>query len=331
MTLFTTTRRALGLAALAAAGALFAGAAQAEMTLRLAHYASTGSTTQAAAEYFAEEVAKRTNGEIRVTIHPAHELGDDPSQVRGVRLGTIDMAVIGTTFFTGVIPEVNVLDLPYLFASREHAYKVLDGDIGDDIHALFADKGIEVLGNWEIGFRNITNNVRPIHTPADVVGLKMRTNPNPAHVRAFEIWGAQPTPMPFNEVYLALETGVVDGQENPVVLIREMRFYEVQKYLSLTRHAYTTAFLAMNKNTYDGLSEDQRRILSEVGQLAGQKERDLNAAREASALEEMEAAGLEVVMDPDREAFRAAAQEATRADYVAKFGTGLLDRIDAAR
>lgn len=316
------TVAAMSLMAAAAAPAL------ADTTLRLSHFASTGSTTHAAAMMFAEEVAARSDGEITVTVHPAHELGDDPSQVRGVRLGTIDMAIIGNTFFTGMAPELSVLDLPYLFASPEHAYAVLDGDVGDDIHGIFRDNGIQVLGNFEIGFRNITNNVRPVTSPEDVAGLSIRTTPNPAHVAAFEAFGASPTPMPFSEVYLSLETGAVDGQENPVTLIHAMRFNEVQEHLSLTRHAYTASFLAMNAGRFDGLTEDQQAMLLEVGQMAGQHERDLIAANEADALAAMVAEGLQVVENPDIDAFREIAAVA-REDYIADHGTEMLDRIDA--
>ncbi len=319
------------IASVAASALLFASVAQAEITLRLAHYASTGSTTHAAAEIFAEEVETRSNGEIKVSLHPAHELGDDPTQVRGVRLGTIDMAVIGNTFFTGMAPELNALDLPYLFVSREHAYRVLDGDIGADLHALFGNNGMQVLGNWEIGFRNITNSRGPIHSPEDLQGLSIRTTPNPAHVAAFEALGASPTPMSFSEVYLALETGAVDGQENPIVLIHAMRFHEVQKHMSLTRHAYTAAFLVMNEGRFSALSDEHQALLLEVGRMAGQKERDLIAEREAASLQAMRDDGLEVNENPDREAFRAVVMEATRAAYVEQFGSELLDRIDAAR
>lgn len=316
-------------AAVAALGLALAAPAAAQTTLRLAHYASTTSTTHAAAEMFASEVEARTEGAIQVTVHPAHELGDDPSQVRGVRLGTIDMAVIGNTFFTGMAPELSALDLPYLFTSPAHAYAVLDGDIGADIHAIFRGHGIQVLGNWEIGFRNITNNVRPIRTPDDLAGLSIRTTPNPAHVTAFEAFGASPTPMPFSEVYLALETGAVDGQENPVVLTHAMRFHEVQRHMSITRHAYTAAFLVMNGGRFDRFSEEERAMFLEVGQMAGQHERDLIAEREAASLAAMVADGLEVVEDPDRDAFRTIAVEAARTAYVDAHGTALLDRIDA--
>ena len=316
-------------AAFVALGLALAAPVSAQTTLRLAHYASTTSTTHAAAEMFASEVEARSGGAIRVTVHPAHELGDDPSQVRGVRLGTIDMAVIGNTFFTGMAPELSVLDLPYLFTSPDHAYAVLDGDIGAEIHDIFRTHGIQVLGNWEIGFRNITNNVRPIATPDDLRGLSIRTTPNPAHVTAFEAFGASPTPMPFSEVYLALETGAVDGQENPVVLTHAMRFHEVQRYMSITRHAYTAAFLVMNAGRFDRFSEEERAMLQEVGQIAGQHERDLIAAREAASLAAMIEDGLEVLEEPDREAFRAIAVESAHTAYVDNHGTALLDRIDA--
>ena len=318
-------------AAGAALAVLVAVPAAAQQQLRLAHYASTSSTTHAAAEHFKEEVEQRTDGEITVSIHPAHELGDDPSQVRGVRLGTIDMAVIGNPFFTAVIPELNALDLPFLFESPEHAYRVLDGEIGDTIHGWFQEEGMQVLGNWEIGFRNITNSERPIVEPSDLEGLAIRTTPNPAHIKAFETWGANPTPMSFNEVYLALETGAVDGQENPVVLIHAVRFHEVQEHMSLTRHAYTAAYLVMNRGKFGDLTEEQRQVLLEAGQNAGQFERDLVAERESKSLEAMKAEGLQVEENPNREAFMAAAKDVTRAAYVEEHGSELLDRIDAAR
>ena len=327
----SVTHRPLGVAAIALAASLVTVTpADAETQLRLSHYASTASTTHEAAQFFADEVEKRTDGELTVSVHPANELGNGPDQVRGLRLGTLDMAVVGNTFFTAVIPELAAFDLPYLFASREHAYEVLDGEIGSELLSKFEDNRMKVLGNWEIGFRNITNNVRPIETPADLAGINLRVNPNKTHVAAFEAWGANPTPINFSELYLALETGSVDGQENPVVLIEAMRFNEVQEHLSLTRHAYTGAFLAMNKGIFDGLSGEHQDVLTTVGREAGQMERDLNAVKEGGALDKMRDAGLKVVEDPDRDAFREMVVEITRKGYVDEFGDELLTRIDDA-
>ncbi|MCB1810010.1 MAG: TRAP transporter substrate-binding protein DctP, partial [Candidatus Competibacteraceae bacterium] len=174
-------------------------------------------------------------------------------------------------------------------------------------------------------------NLRPVSVPADLQGMKIRTTPNPAHVKAFELLGANPTPMPFAELYVALQTGTVDGQENPVVHIYNSRLHEVQKYLSLTAHAYTAAPLVMNLPKFNSLSPEHQQLLLTAAHEAVVYERQLNQEQAEESLAKIKQAGLEVVETPDTEAFRAIVAEPTRALYSDQFGTELLDKIDALR
>lgn len=325
------TRRMLGGlgAAFGLALAMTPLAAQ-ETTLRFAHYGAAGDTVTKAGEKFAELVSEKTGGALAIELFPNGELGSSPTMLEGARLGTIDIVSTGNPYFTGSMPQLNVLDLPFLFQSDAHAFAVLDGEIGTELMASMNDAGLQGLAFWELGFRNITNNERPINGPGDLKGLKLRTTPNPAHVLAFETMGANPTPMPFGEVYSALQTGTIDGQENPVNHIYANKLYEVQKYLSLTGHAYTTSPVVINAGKWASLSPEFQTALGEAALEAATFQRDLEDEEEAGSLQAMKDAGMEVVEDPDIEAFRDAVAEVTRQSYADQFGTDLLDRIDAA-
>lgn len=314
---------AVALAALAATGA------EAQTTLRFAHTQPTSDTHHAAAERFAEIVKERTGGELDVSIHPAGEFGNDPSLLEGVRLGTIEIAQTGNPFYTRFEPKLNVLDLPFLFADYDHVYQTIDGEIGRQLLGELEKHGMKGLAFWEIGFRKLTNSKRAVTTPDDMKGLKIRTTPNPAHVQAFEILGASPTPMAFTEVYLALETGTVDGQENPLNIIRSNKFQEVQKYLSFTDHAYTVSIVSMNLGKFEGLPAEQQQVLLDAAQEAAVFQRQLNRDQAASDLEAIEAAGVEVTQEIDREAFKTLVYEPVKQSYVDKFGSDMLDEIEA--
>jgi len=317
-------------AALGVLLAVAASGAAAETVVRFGHYATPDDTPGQAAERFKQLVEEGTGGEVKIQIHPAYELGNDPTMLRGTRIGTQDMTVVGNPYFTSFAPELNVLDLPFLFRSHEHAYQVFDGPIGRQLLDGLEAYGLKGLALWEIGFRNITNSVRPIEQPADLDGLKIRTTPNPAHVRAFELLGANPTPMPFPEVYPALQTGTVDGQENPVVLIWKVRLYEVQDHLSLTRHAYTASPLVMNLDAFKQLAEEHQQVILDAALEAARYERQLNRELEDEAMQVIKDAGVAVVEDPDREAFRAIVEKETRQMYIDNFGDEVLQAIDAA-
>ena len=314
-----------------ALGAMSGHEVLAQTTLRFAHTQPTSDTHHLAALRFAELVEKGTNGEVTVSVHPAGELGSDPAILEGVRLGTIDIGQTGNPFYTRFEPKLNVLDLPYLFDGYEHVYKVIDGDVGKELLAELEKHRMKGLAFWEIGFRKITNSKRPIRSPEDLQGLKIRTTPNPAHVQAFKLWGANPTPMPFTEVYLALETGTVDGQENPLNIIRSNRFQEVQSHLSFTDHAYTVSIVSMNLRKFEGLTDEQQQVVLDAAHEAAIYQRQLNRDQEADDLAAIKKAGVEVIEDVDKEAFKKVVYEPVKATYAREFGTDLLDRIEAAR
>ncbi len=230
--------------------------ASAQIVLRFAHTIATEDAMHLATVEFAKKVAQRTGNAVQIEVFSGGQLGNDTKILEAVKLGAIDLVMTGNPFFSSFAPEMNVLDLPYLFRDYEHAYKVVDGPIGAELLRAVERNGMKGIGSLEIGFRNVTNSKRPVRVPDDMKGLKIRTTPNPAHLLAFRLLGANPVPMAFTEVYLALKTGTVDGQENPITLIQAMKFYEVQKYLSLTQHAYTVANVVMNAKRYAGLTPD---------------------------------------------------------------------------
>jgi tripartite ATP-independent transporter DctP family solute receptor len=318
----------VALVGLMAAFAVGSGSASAaKVTLRFAHTQPTTDTHHAAALLFAKRVKELTNGEVEVSVHPAGELGNDPGILEGVRLGTIDIGQTGNPFYTRFAPRLNVLDLPYLFSTYEGVYKVLDDEIGKGLLANLEKNRMKGLAFWEIGFRKITNSKRAILKPADLQGLKIRTTPNPAHVAAFKMWGANPTPMPFTEVYLALETGAVDGQENPLNIIRSNRFQEVQKYLSYTDHAYTVSIVSMNLRKFESLTPDQQKALLTAAHEAAVAQRKLNRDQESQDLAAIKAAGVQVTENIDKKEFAKIVLEPVKEEYVKKFGSDVVDAI----
>lgn len=314
----------------AAALAGLASPASAETTLRFAYTQSPSDSHHLAATRFKEQVEAATKGELKITLHPGGELGSDPALLEGVRLGTIDIVEAGNPFFTRFEPKLNVLDLPYLFEDYDHVYRVIDGPVGRRLLDGLDKHGMKGLAFWEIGFRSVTTKDRPIRTPDDLKGLRIRTTPNPAHVEAFKLLGAVPTPLPFTEVYLALETGTVDGQENPLGTIRAARFYEVQDHLTLSRHAYTVSIVAMNQGKWDALSPDQQKIILDAAAEAQKHQRELNREIDQTAMKTIREAGMQVVEEIDTEAFRKVVFDPVKATYVGEHGSEDVDEILAA-
>jgi tripartite ATP-independent transporter DctP family solute receptor len=311
----------------AAVVCLAATSASAEVRVRVAHTLSTTDTHHLAALKLKELVETATNGEVRVSVHPAGELGNDPALLEGIRLGTIDVAFTGNPFYTRFEPKLNVIDLPYLFKNNEHVYRVIDGPIGQELLAGLEKHRMKPLAFWEIGFRHITNSKRAIKTPKDLEGLKIRTTPNPAHVLAFKLLGAIPTPMPFTEVYMALETHAVDGQENPVFQITANRLHEVQKHMSLTGHAYTASIIAMSQTKWNGLTAPQQKVMMDAAKEAQIYQRELNRKATVESMDLMRKAGLGIVEDIDTSAFQSVVTEQVKANYVKDHGSTIVDAI----
>jgi TRAP-type transport system periplasmic protein len=269
------------LAGLLALGAATA-AAQAPARLRFSHTVPESDSQHKAALEFSRRVKERTQGGVEIQVFANSQLGNDVTLVTGVRSGTIDIGATGNPFVTGLAPKLNALDLPYQFADAQHAYRTLDGAVGRSLLDELSAHQIKGLAFWEIGFRSLGNNKRPINGAEDIRGLKIRTTPNPSHLKAFQLLGANPQPMPFAEVFGALESGAVDGQENPPTLMLSSKMFEVQKYLSLTRHAYTPLVVIMNKARFDG-GGGRRGELPAQAQRRRREGRDCPAARQGHA------------------------------------------------
>lgn len=280
-------------------------AAQPPTILNFAHGGSIHHQYHVAAKKFAELVRAKTNGQLQIAIFPNGELGSEGVASEGVRLGSIDMAVIASGgMLANWVPEIQVFDLPYLFRDRPHAYAVLDGAVGRDLNRKIAGVGIENLAYWEIGVRHLTNNVRPIVTTEDVRGLKMRVMPVKVYIKTAQALGANVLPIAFSELYGSLQRGIVNGQENPLATIRSMKFYEAQKYLTLTGHAYSPALVVINQQRYQQLPEAWRLALRTAAREAAEYQRQLIQAQEASDLEFLERHGMTINHPKNLQSFR---------------------------
>ncbi len=257
----------------------------------------------------ADAVEERTDGQVTIEVFANSEIGAERELTEGMGLGTVDLVVSSTAPVTNFVPELGVLDVPFLFKDRDSAVEVLEGDIGDELFAKMEDNGIIGLSWGENGYRHITNAVRPIETPKDLEGLKIRTQENEIHLAAFEALGAQPTPMAWTEAITALQQGVVDAQENPAIVADQFSLYDAnQKYMSLTGHVYSVAIYMMSQKTYDKLPEELRDIVVEEGQKAGARERDLIVEMEKESIQTLKDQGMEIIEDIDTAPFQEAVQ-----------------------
>ena len=281
------------------------------------------------ARKYAELVAQRSGNRVKMDIYPATQLGSERDLVEGLQLGTVDLVVTSTGPLGGFVPRMFVVDLPFLFRDKAHAYKVLDGPLGKSLLEPFAAKGIMGLAFWENGFRNITNNVRPIEKPEDLRGIKIRTMENKIHLASFRAWGASPTPMAWGEVYTALQQKTIDGQENPIAIIYTAKLYEVQKYLALTGHFYSPSPLLMSLKAYNGLPRDIQKIMLDAAIECATFERNLLRDEEARQIADLKAKGMQVAT-PDKKPFQDAAASVYR-EFEAQFGKDLIDKIIATR
>lgn len=238
-------------------------AAHAQTVLRLGHVGEVGSHFDAASIEFAKRVKEKSGGKIEVQLFPGSQLGSDKDMLQKMKLGQVDF-FIPSSILSSVAPEFGVFDMPYIIKDRTHAAKVAK-ELGDSLFRPKAEaKGVKILAFWENGFRHITNNVRPIVTPEDLKGVKLRTPQGEWRVKMFRAYGANPSPLAFSEVFTALKTGVMDGQENPLINVWSAKFYEVQKYLSLTGHVYIPAYLVASPKTFASWPADVQKIISET-------------------------------------------------------------------
>jgi len=283
-----------------------------------------------AMDLMAKRVEELTNGSVTVKVFYDNQLGDPTTLVKNLQQGTVDIAATGDSYYAGVVPAIQVFELPFLFENYDQARVGVDGPVGEKVLAKFEGTGIKALNFWEIGFRHLTTNSTPVKTPEDLKGVKIRTLPAPVQVKTWELLGALPTPMDFSEVYTSLQQGVIDAQENPLNNITSAKFYEVQKHLSLTGHVYTPMLLAMSQMTWDKLSEEQRQAIITAGKEAQEHERQLISEGEAKDLELIEQSGVTIERNPDVAAFKAIAQGAYEV-FTKDHGDELIKEIQGSK
>lgn len=274
---------------------------------------------------FAELVWQRTGNRVKIEIYPSNQLGNERDMVEGLQLGTVDLVVSSTGPLGGFVPKIFVVDLPFLFRDKQHAYKVLDGPTGRELLEAFKPVGIKGLAFWENGFRHITNNARQIEKPEDLKGIKIRTMENKIHLATFKAFGASPTPMAWGEVYSALQQKTIDGQENPIAVIYTSKIYEVQKYLSLTGHFYSPAMLLMSAKAFDSLPGDIQKSMVDTAFECAQFERNFLGETEAAQLNELKAKGMQVAT-PDKKPFQDAAAPIYK-EFESQFGKEMIEKI----
>ena len=286
--------------------ALFAQTALAQTELKLGHVGEPGSLIGAAADEFAKRVNPKLGGKYKVVTYGSSQLGGDKEMLQKLKLGTIDM-VEPSTVMSSEADIFGVFEMPYLVKSREHMKKIEKELFWSKIEPAAEKKGIKVLAVWENGFRHITNSKHPIVTPADLKGIKLRVPEGKWRVKMFQAYGANPSPMKFSEVFTALQTGVMDGQENPFAQIASAKFYEVQKYLSLTGHVYTPAYLVVSPKKWQTLPADVRKILETTAKETQAYVYEKAAKDDDVLLQKMKAAGIKV-NNANKDAFIAASK-----------------------
>ena len=301
------------LAAIAFSAALMSSApAWSQIEIKIGHGHTPQHSFHLAMEKFAEFLEEEAPGAFTVTIFPQAQLGSEREMQEQLAIGNLEMTVTGVL---GIYePRLALLELPFLFRDRDHILAAQRSDAVQELASSLPEKGLRLIGFVENGFRNITNNVRPITTPDDVRGLQIRTPENPAQVETFRALGASPTPMPFSELYAALRQGVVDGQENPLQNINDGRLYEVQEHLAMTGHIYNSAYIVIAEAFFDGLSDEHRAAVVDAVERAGRWQFDLVAEGDAQLLEKLTGDGMQVTF-PDQDAFRAATGPAYEVFY----------------
>jgi len=287
-------RPLLALALLAAVALALPAAAQdiQERTIRFGHLNNPDHPTSTGVRKFAEIVAARSGGKIKVQEFPSSQLGNELQQQSALQGGVQEMLVASTTSLAGIVKEFGVFDFPFLFGNARQADAMVDGPLGKMLAGRLAEKGVVVLGFFDLGFRNVTNGKRPITRPEDLDGLKLRVIPNPVFLETFKTFKANPIPMPFAELYGALESRAVDGQENPYSVILSSKFYEVNKYVSATNHVYATNPVQISKRFWDKLSPAEQKLLQDAAIEAQNYQRVVSRDAAAKAVGELKAKGM---------------------------------------
>ena len=282
------------LLAVSALALTFPAAAQDAFKLKLGHVAPTDEPYHQAAEKFAELVNKNTGGAVQIQIFPNSLLGGQRELLEGLQLGSVDITLTTAAVLSSFLPKTQVIELPFMFRDREHVYKVVDGPLAKEIYDGDDKKKMKVIDTWENGFRNITNNVRAIEKPEDMKGVKIRVMENKMYIEMFKALGANPTPMARGELFTGLQTKVVDGQENPLGQIYTSRFYEVQKYATLSGHTYSPEVVVFSLATWKKIPAKHQEVILKASAEARQYNRELSAKMDQEFVGKLKEKGMTV-------------------------------------
>lgn len=302
--------------------------AQAQTKWRLAGNFATEHSSSAAMNMFRDDLAKSSGGALTVDVFPAMQLGGAAENVQNVRAGTLQVIWVGMAFLSRTAPELEAISLPFQFESREQAFRVVDGPIGQLLDAKLGDKGLVSLGFMELGARHVTNSKRPIKSLEDLKGMKIRMQPNETHLATFRALGANPVALDIKELYSAMQQGVVDGQENPFSVINASRYFEVQKHVSNTGHFFDFINVVANKRAFESLSAPQQKALRESMARAVKWQRDRAAAEEKESIAEIRKRGMawEEVTPQFRDQLRKASAGVVE-DVKKRIGADIVNRV----
>ena len=299
-------------------------------TIKLAHVVNEKDPYHITCLKFKEVVETKSQGKIKVDIFPNASLGDERALIEGMQMGTVQAGVITNGPIGNFLPELAVFEMPFLFASEAEAYKVLDGPVGQKMLAKFETINLKGLAFAERGFRNLTNSKRPVRTPADAAGLKIRVMENPVFIDTFKALGVNAVPMAWTEALTALQQKTIDGQENPVNVAFAFKLQETQKYFSMTKHTYSPATIVMSKKFFDSFDKPSQDILLAAAKESAQYVRKWGADQMTEQFKAIKAGGMEIITDIDTKAFQVAVKPVYE-KYGPKFGTWLKEIEDAKK
>lgn len=295
-----------------------------KLSLKLGHGAQLTHPLETVSQEFAKTVSEKTNGMIDISVFGNTQLGQERDMIEGLQLGTIDIAIVASGPVSSFVPEIGIVDLPYLFTSSEHAYKVLDGEIGQKLLDKLNGTGFVGLGFMENGWRNLTATTK-VESPEQLKGLKIRLMENPVHMAAFEAMGASPVAMAWGEVYTSLQSKIINGQENPIPIIYTNNLWEVQDYVMITEHFYTPYMVLMSQKTYDKLSASEKEIIMDAVKVMIDDQRAMMKQQSEEQISLLEENGMEVIT-VDKKPFI----EATKSVYdkfADKFDQSIIEEI----
>ena len=302
-----------------------------EHTIQFATQNPKGHPIMDGMEKFAEIVTAKSAGKIKVNLFPAGVLGGDAPNVSAVQGGTLEMVVLNSGILASVAKEMTVLDFPFLFANAKEADTIVDGPVGRKLHAKLEEKGIVGLSFWELGFRQMTNSRRPLTKVDEIAGLKLRVIPNPINLDWVKALDANPTPMAFGEVYGAMESKAIDGQENPLNVILANKFAEVQKHLTVSNHVYSPLVVAMNKAKFDSLPANYQKVIVDAAREAATYQRNLNAQNASKVIADLKKSGMQVIENVDMAPFQKIVSGEIAKTFAEKNGPGLMTAIEAVK